>query len=110
MLLERSDLSPEALQVTLDLHELGLRSAMAMVTIVVGALHERLQLAPEEPQPWIPVNDTDSILKLTGINRCLDLALGQPELLAGRLVAQRCALPAPLLFHRLLLPALSACT
>ena len=108
--LERSDLSPEPLQVTLDLHELGLRSAMAMVTIVVGALHERLQLAPEEPQPWIPLNDTDSILKLTGINRCLDLALGQPN--SSRAVLSLSVAP----FRRhsssigCFLPALSACT
>lgn len=88
VLLKRADRSPEPLQLALDPCELGHRSPMPMVAIVVGALHERLKLAPEEPQPWIPVNDTDSILELTRVNRSLDLALGQSELLAGRLVSQ----------------------
>ena len=61
-LIERGDLSPEPLQVALDPYKLGLRSPTPMVEIVVRALHERLKLAPEEPQPWIPVNHTDSIL------------------------------------------------
>ncbi len=99
MLLERSDLSPAALQVALYPCQLGLRSPIPMVAIVVGALHKRLKLAPQESQPWVPVYATYSILELTGVNRSLDLLLGQSELPAGRLVAQRCTLPAPILFH-----------
>ena len=70
-----------------------------MVPIVVGAVHELLDLAPQEPQPGIAVDDADSVLKLTGVDRRDDLVLGQPELLACCLVAERCALPAPLFLH-----------
>ena len=110
MLLESGDLSPEPPQVALDQSELGLRSPMPIVAIV-GALHKRLKLAPEEPQPWIPVNDTDSILELTRVNRSLDLVLCQPELLTTRAVLSLSVAP----FRRqssstgCSLPALLAC-
>lgn len=45
-------------------------------------------LAPQEPQPWIPVNDTDSELRLARVNRSLDLVLGQSELRARGLGPQ----------------------
>src|SRR5665213_2051697 len=81
-----------------------------MVPIAVGAVHERLDLAPQEPQPGIAVDDTDSILKLTGVDRRGDLVLGQPELLACSFVAERCALPAPLFLHGRVLPSPRAYT
>ena len=99
LLLQRSDLSSELLQVAVDPRQLGPRAPLAMVPIVVGAVHELLDLAPQEPQPGIAVDDADSVLKLTGVDRRDDLVLGQPELLACCLVAERCALPAPLFLH-----------
>jgi len=45
------------------------------------------------------VNDADSVLKLSSVDRRDDLVLGQPELLARCLVAERCALAALLFLH-----------
>ena len=45
MLLERSDLSSESLQVALDPYELGLCAPTPMVAIVVSGLHEGPVLA-----------------------------------------------------------------
>jgi hypothetical protein len=70
-----------------------------MIPIVVGAVHKLLDFAPQEPQPGITLNDADSVLKLTGVDRHDDLVLGQPELLTSCFVAERCALPAPLFLH-----------
>lgn len=101
LLLQRSDLGSEVLQLPVDTCKLGLRSPAPMVAIVVRGLHEPLNFMPQEPQPWVPVNDPDPVLELTRVNRCFDLVLGQSKLLASGLVAQRRALSAPLFFHGL---------
>jgi hypothetical protein len=99
VLFQRIDLSPEFLQFAVEPRHLGPLASLPMVPIVVGAVDELLELAPQEPQPGIAMNDADSVLKLTGIDRRDDLVLGKSELLACRLVAERCALPAPLVLH-----------
>jgi hypothetical protein len=61
VLLQRSDLSSELLQVAVDPRQFGPRAPLPMVPIVVGAVHWLLDLAPQEPEPGIAVNEADSV-------------------------------------------------
>ena len=92
VLLQRSDLGSELLQVAVDPRQLGSRPPLPMVPIAIGLCMSSSRLAPQEPRPGIAVDDADSVLKLTGVDRRDDLVLGQPELLACGLVAERRAL------------------
>jgi hypothetical protein len=89
VLFEHCDLGSELLQFTVDPRQLGPGAPLPMVAIVVSGLHKLLELAPQKPQPGVAVNDADSVLKLTGVDRRLDLSLSKPELLACGLVAER---------------------
>jgi hypothetical protein len=62
---------------------------------VVTLLLECLDFAAEQSQPRVPVHRGLSVLQRARVYRVVDLVLGQPELLAGGLVAQRCALALP---------------
>lgn len=67
VLFQRSKLRSELLQVAVDPRRLGPRAPLPMVAIVVGAVHQLLDLAPQEPNPGIAVNDANSVSRPASI-------------------------------------------
>ena len=97
MLLKNSDLSPQLLQVTVHARQFRLCPALLVLAVVVGAVHEVLEFAPKKPQPRVAVDHAYSVLKLTSVDRSDDLVLSEAEFLTSVLIAECCALAAPLL-------------
>jgi hypothetical protein len=65
------------------------------VALAMQGPGEILDLAAEQPQPWVPVHRGGPVLQLARVDRRVDLILGQAVLVASRLVAQRRALASP---------------
>ena len=97
LLLKSIDLGPQLLQLTVDARQFGLCPELSVVTVVVSAVHEVLDFAPKKPQPRVAVDHAYPVLKLTTIDRCDYLVLSEAEFLARVLIAEGCALAAPLL-------------
>jgi len=51
---QRSELGPQPLQLTVDRHQLGASLHLPEVLVAVVGLHEFLDLAAQEPEPWVP--------------------------------------------------------
>src|SRR5208337_1928310 len=94
-LLELGQLSPEALDLAVDPCQLGPGLPFFNVTVAVGCPGEGLDLAAEQSEPWVPVHRGLTVVQRARVDRVVDLILCQPELLAGGLVAQRCARALP---------------
>ena len=101
--LECGELSPELFQLAVDLWQFGPRLPFLQVSITMTGPDQILDLAAEQPPPWVPVHRGGPILQLACVDRREDLILREPILRASRLIAQRRALTSPFFdteFHR----------
>ena len=94
-LLEFGQLGPQAPDLAVDARQLRPGLLFADVTVAVPGPGEGLDLAAEQSQPRVPVHMGLAVLQRARVDRVVDLVPGQPELLAGGLVAQRRALALP---------------
>src|SRR5260370_14557756 len=94
-LLEFGQLGPQPPDLAVDARQLGPGLLFADVTVAVPGPGEGLDLAAEQSEPRVPVHVRLAVLQRARVDRVVDLVLGQPELLAGGLVAQRRALALP---------------
>lgn len=72
-LLQRGQLGPQPLQLTVDPHQLGARLHLPEVLVAVSGLDEFLDLAAQEPEPWVPVRRVEAVVELAGVDRIDDL-------------------------------------
>src|SRR5260370_8483738 len=92
LLLEFGQIGPQAPDLAVDARQLGPGLLFADVHVAGPGPGEALALAAEQSQPRVPVYIGLPVLQRARVDRAVDLVLGQPELLAGGLVAQRCRL------------------
>jgi hypothetical protein len=79
LLFQHRHLTPEVLQLTVDASQSGSGSPFPVVLVVIGAVHELVDLAPQEPEPGVPMDHADAVAELAGVNRIQDLLLGEAE-------------------------------
>jgi hypothetical protein len=67
LLFQHRHLTPEVLQLTVDASQSGSGSPFPVVLVVIGAVHELVDLAPQEPEPGVPMDHADAVAELAGV-------------------------------------------
>ena len=94
-LLEPGQLSPQAPDLAVNTRQFRSGLLFYDVTVAVPGTGEGLDLTAEQSQPRVSVHMGLAVLQRARVDRVVDFVLSQPKLLAGGLIAQRCALTLP---------------